>query len=188
MLFGAVGALIAGTYGIIHDQITFWLGPEYFTKFKFVQFHYLDTNAPAKLTVAKIGFLATWWVGFFAAWFMGRVTLPHLPLRVAARRCLRGVGLMMFIAFVFAFTAFWLAPTSLEDSRFDYWRPMLIAYSVDHPLEFVRVAYIHNASYLGGFIGLVISLFVLWRYCRSLKRNRGETESFTSKQSFDSVA
>lgn len=169
MVFGLAGALIACAYGIVHDQITFGLGPEYFTKFKFIQFYYLNKMVPVKITVMKIGFLATWWVGFFAAWFMGRVTLPHLPLKAAARRCLLGVALMMFVAFVFALSAFWLAPTSLDDARLSYWQPMLISYSVEHPLEFVRVAYIHNASYLGGFIGLVTALFGLWRYCRRIK-------------------
>ena len=31
----AIGALIAGAYGILHDQITYAISPEYFTQFKF---------------------------------------------------------------------------------------------------------------------------------------------------------
>ncbi|MCX6857258.1 MAG: hypothetical protein NTV80_20405, partial [Verrucomicrobia bacterium] len=94
-VFGAVGSVIAGLYGIIHDQITFTIGYEYFTEFKFHQFHYLDKSQPERLIVTEIGFLATWWVGFFAGWFMGRTTLPHLPLRVAAKLSLKGVGVML---------------------------------------------------------------------------------------------
>jgi hypothetical protein len=30
--------IIAGLYGIIHDQITYSISPEYFTKFKYRQF------------------------------------------------------------------------------------------------------------------------------------------------------
>lgn len=33
-VFGFGGALIAGVYGILHDQVTFEIGPEYFTEFK----------------------------------------------------------------------------------------------------------------------------------------------------------
>ena len=31
--FTLIGALIAGTYGVLHDQITYSIGPEYFTQF-----------------------------------------------------------------------------------------------------------------------------------------------------------
>jgi hypothetical protein len=30
--FGVAGALAAGVYGVAHDQITYSLGPEYFTR------------------------------------------------------------------------------------------------------------------------------------------------------------
>ena len=35
LLLAVIGSLIAGIYGVIHDQVTFTLAPEYFTKFKF---------------------------------------------------------------------------------------------------------------------------------------------------------
>lgn len=160
-LFGLAGALIAGAYGIVHDQITFRIGPEYFTKFKRVQFHYLDPQAPMELTVVKIGFLATWWVGFFAAWFMGRITLPHEPLRKAARRSGWGVLAMILTAIVSAMIAYSIAPTSFEDPRLIHWTDLLNRYEITDTLGFIRVGYIHNASYLGGFLGLVGALIGL---------------------------
>jgi hypothetical protein len=43
-MFGlaVMGALIAGAYGILHDQISYTISPEYFTKLKFEQFHYAN--------------------------------------------------------------------------------------------------------------------------------------------------
>ncbi|MEN3941154.1 hypothetical protein WJU23_07665 [Prosthecobacter sp. SYSU 5D2] len=155
LLFGLVGALIAGAYGILHDQITMRLGVEYFSRFKLEQFHYLDASAPLHLNVMKIGFLATWWVGLFAGWFMGRVTLPHEPVKVAARRCAIGVGLMIMVAVIFAVGASIWAPTQLEDARIGNWSDMLSFYHIQDPLAFIRVGYIHNASYLGGLVGLI---------------------------------
>lgn len=161
MIFGLVGSIIAGAYGIVHDQITFRLGPEYFTKFKLIQFDYLDSTAPIQVTVVKIGFLATWWVGLFAGWFMGRITLPHEPVKVAARRSLIGVGVMILTALIFACVADCLAPTSLKDPRLDYWHEMFAGYNIEDTLAFIRVGYIHNASYLGGLIGLIAVLIGL---------------------------
>lgn len=71
------GALIAGLYGIVHDQLTYTLSPEYFTLLKFRQFAWADFGGPPRLLVAEIGFLATWWVGALAGWLIGRVTVAH---------------------------------------------------------------------------------------------------------------
>jgi hypothetical protein len=37
--YAVMGALIAGLYGVVHDQITYSMSPEYFTRLKFFQFH-----------------------------------------------------------------------------------------------------------------------------------------------------
>lgn len=160
LVFGLVGSIIAGIYGIVHDQITLRLGVEYFTKFKLLQFYYLDPSAPIHITAMKIGFLATWWVGFFAAWFMARVTMPHEPLLQAARRCAWGVAGMMITAATLALIAAQRAPKSLADPRLTAWEDMLVSYNIQDPLAFIRVGYIHNASYLGGLLGLLAAL--LW--------------------------
>jgi len=39
--FAFLGAMIAGGYGIVHDHVTFTIGPEYFTKLKFFLSHAL---------------------------------------------------------------------------------------------------------------------------------------------------
>ena len=64
LVIGMVGAVIAGAYGISHDQVTFTISPEDCTKFKIHQFHYLGRELGMRVLVLKIGFLATWWVGF----------------------------------------------------------------------------------------------------------------------------
>ncbi len=39
-----LGALIGGAYGAVHDQLTYSVSPEYFTAFKFHQFHFADVG------------------------------------------------------------------------------------------------------------------------------------------------
>src|SRR6185503_8995132 len=74
-----VGSIIAGFYGVLHDQITYSISPEYFTKFKFKQFEYANFGLGDRIFVSTIGFLATWWVGFIAAWFLARRLTPCQP-------------------------------------------------------------------------------------------------------------
>ncbi|MCU0874407.1 MAG: hypothetical protein MUE50_18895 [Pirellulaceae bacterium] len=77
--YAVLGAIVAGVYGILHDQVSYSISQEYFTRLKFLQFRYADFGWSQRVFVAEIGFLATWWVGFFAAWFIARVTVPAFP-------------------------------------------------------------------------------------------------------------
>lgn len=171
-VLGMAGSVVAGIYGMIHDQITFSIGYEYFTEFKFHQFYYLDQSQPERLLVAEIGFLANWWVGIFAGWFMGRVTLPHLSLRQAARLSTQGMAVMMLTAFSFAVIAYNIAPETNEDPRMPYWRNLLMVSDVIDSVAFVRVGYIHNASYLGGLVGLIGSFFWLRKRCHQFNNTK----------------
>jgi hypothetical protein len=65
-----LGAVIAGLYGAVHDQISYSISPEYFTKMKFEQFSYADFGFPPRVCASEVGFLATWWVGLFAGWYV----------------------------------------------------------------------------------------------------------------------
>jgi hypothetical protein len=78
LLIIALSPLIAGLYGSIHDQLTYTISPEYYTKFKFYQFGLYDIGNEAHLphprtAVAVVGFLATWWMGLPIGAVLGAV-------------------------------------------------------------------------------------------------------------------
>src|SRR5690242_10176342 len=90
-----VGAIVAGVYGMLHDQITYTISPEYFTKLKFDQFAYAEFGFSERVFVAEIGFLATWWVGFFSAWFLARRLVPDQPRPRAFRQIAVGLAIIL---------------------------------------------------------------------------------------------
>jgi hypothetical protein len=163
IMFGVsiVGALIAGGYGILHDQITYTISGEYFTKFKFAQFQYADIGWGERIFVAKIGFLATWWVGFVAAWFLSRRLIPHSPRRKALRQIGSGIVYITLFVFIFGIMGYayglWCGP----DADYSSWEDILKRMGVKDIWSFMRVAYIHNAGYLGGLVGIVVALLCL---------------------------
>ncbi|MDB6057996.1 MAG: hypothetical protein JWO95_1840 [Verrucomicrobiales bacterium] len=158
-----IGALIAGGYGIMHDQFTYSISEEYFTKLKFTQFHYADFGFPRRVYVAEIGFLATWWVGLFGGWFIGRVAVPRISPEHIVRRCAIAFAIMFAFAIVGAMSGFLLGLAHGPD--FSSWDPIAFELHVMDVPRFVRVAYIHNASYAGGFAGLLTAIFYVRRSC-----------------------
>ena len=155
----AAGAVLAGLYGIIHDQLTYSISPEYFTRLKFPQVHYADFGLPARVFVAEIGFLAMWWVGFIAGWFIARITVPAFSRAVAIRRSACGCLIVLASALVTGIIGYVLG--LLRGPDYSAWERLASRREILDLPSFVRVAYIHNASYLGGLIGLVAAIIYL---------------------------
>lgn len=154
----AVGALIAGGYGILHDQVSYTLSEEYFTKLKFAQFHYADFGGPRRVLVAEIGFMATWWVGFVAGWFLARLTVPHLERSIALRRCRLGFAVVFVFALIGGLVGAWLGWLRIHEPDFSAWAEYADINGVEQMDRFVWVAYIHNSGYAGGLAGLIAAL------------------------------
>lgn len=161
LVVALIGGVVAGAYGVLHDQITYSISPEYFTNLKFDQFHYVDFGIGDRAFVASIGFLASWWVGFIIAWFLSRKLMPGQHRKIAYRGIVLGF-IIVFASGILAGLAgylygLWRGP----DADYSSWLPIIDRFQITDTWAFVRVAYIHNASYLGGVAGLVISLLVI---------------------------
>src|SRR5262245_10419078 len=164
--YAVMGAFVAGLYGVLHDQLTYSISPEYFTRLKFSQFHYADFGLPPRMFVAEIGFLATWWVGLIAGWFLARVAVPALPQTEARAALLRAFAVVLACGFAAAMVGFIWGLRLDPNSDLSAWQGFVVGRGVVDLPNFVRVAYIHNASYLGGLLGLVIALNRLHRLKR----------------------
>jgi hypothetical protein len=168
--FSCAGALVAAVYGVIHDEITFTIGPDYFTAMKFQQFAWADVGLPERWHVAEIGVLATWWVGFFGVWFMARIAVPTHPREEARRQVVRGVVFMLVCGMLGALAGYAWGLRPGDD--LSGWVSLMMSdgmHAVQNPGGFVRAGLIHNGSYLGGLLGLIAALVRIRR--RSRKRS-----------------
>ncbi len=158
-----IAILIAGVYGILHDQLTYSISPEYFTKFKYRQFGFEpEWFGGHRQTVAAIGFLATWWMGLFIAIPLGLLSLIFPDHKTMATALSKSIGIVLLITVLTAaigFMKFYLTKTGV-----DWWLPDDL---VDEA-AFVTVGSIHNFSYLGGVIGLFAGIvYMLFRKLRT---------------------
>ena len=158
-LLSLVGALIAGCFGIIHDQLTYTISPEYFTRMKFDQFRGADFGFPPRIFVAEIGFLATWWVGLIAVWFLSRIALPKFKSPV--QKVTRAIAIMLGITIFCGLAGYFLGPLWFGN-RF-VWRETLKSFGVTDVVAFNRVAAIHLGSYAGGLLGWIIMMVAFLR-------------------------
>jgi hypothetical protein len=177
----AAGAGVAGIYGAAHDEITYAISEEYFTRVKFEQFHFADLGLPPRVFVAEIGFLASWWAGFFAGWFLARVAVPRHAPAVAARYTFRGGVMVLLGAVAGGITGGALGVLRGLSESLGGWRAIAAEYQIEQLDRFITAAYIHNGSYLGCLVGLVAALVYVTRLGRLPQCAReGQKEPATS--------
>jgi len=172
LVIALLGSLIAGLYGILHDQVTFTLSPEYYTEVKYYQFHYLPEHVPDRVRVGMIGFLATAAMGGICGWFLSRIVIPRHPFPVALRLCLRSFVLLFLITLTAGILGYVVAPLAMQNTS--KWEPIGYMFGVQDISSFVTVAIIHQAGYIGAFTGLICSGIRLRRMPSSYEENHRE--------------
>lgn len=161
-----ISAILAGLYGIIHDQVTYSISTEYFTKFKYQQFGF----EPAwfggdRQTVSIIGFLATWWTGIIIGIGLGLTGLIFSEHKKMWHEIKRSIFVTFFIAVLTGFIGFLYGRFYLTKTGVNWWLPDDLA----DKSSFIVVGSIHNFSYLGGLFGLIIGIVYLIRQNKKFK-------------------
>ena len=162
-----ISPLIGGLYGILHDQLTYTLAPEYYTKFKFYQFGLMDLGNEAifpnpRIEVSAVGFMATWWMGLPIGLILGVVCLIHKDHKTMLRVTMKAIIITVIVAFVTGLFGLAFGKLYLADTGVDWWLPDNL---VDVK-NFIAVGSMHNFSYLGGLLGLIPGII----YCIKQKR------------------
>jgi len=162
--------VIAGIYGILHDQLSYTISQEYFTKFKFIQFH-IALALPYRIGTTIVGWSATWWTGIIIGLGLGLTGLIHKDHQTMLKEVSRAILVTLAVTFLtglvgLAYGFFYLAKTGV-----DWYLPVNL---VDKE-NFIAVGSMHNFSYLGGLIGLVAG--VIYQVGQKRKTIQGSSKT-----------
>jgi len=152
------------TYGIIHDQITARICLEYFT---IGHPPILGGTDDPTLLAFGWGVIATWWVGAILGILLAASARAGSRPPRSPRTLLRPLGILMTASACFAAVAgitgyiaasngwVWLLPHMAE------------RIPADRHVPFLTDLWIHNASYLAGFVGGIVLCVVVYRSRRT---------------------
>lgn len=160
--------IIGGLYGVLHDQLTWTISPEYYTKFKFYQFKLATAGDEAifpnpRIQVSFVGFMATWWTGIPIGIILGLFGLTHRNGKEMLNVTLRALLITLGVALITGLIGLAYGNLHLSELGVKWWLPENL---IDRK-AFIMVGSMHNFSYLGGaigmFVGIVYSLYTGWR-------------------------
>ena len=155
--------VIASCYGILHDQVTYSISHEYYTKFKFIQFGLTEEGIPVdtpRTAAIIVGIMATWWMGMFIGILFAGILLFFKTKTNIYGIYFRAVVLTFGITVLSGIAGYIYAKTELVHTGVAWYLP---AELVDRD-SFICVGSIHNFSYIGGVLGCMAgTLYILIR-------------------------
>jgi hypothetical protein len=164
----------------VHDQISYTVAPEYFTKFKFRQFGLVDSPMPERMRASIIGFLASWWMGIPIGMLVGAAGFIHQDrrrmLRISLWSLLVTVGFTLLFGLCGLFYGY-LQTRHINIAEYGGW---FIPADVTDLRRFLCAGYMHNASYIGG----VLAIPVAWAFhiAAWMRRKQGHEDSRASSR------
>ena len=170
--------IIGGLYGILNDQLTYTISPEFYTKLKFYQFGLMEIgNEPIfrnpRIEVAEVGFMATWWIGLPIGLILGFVGLIHEDSKEMLRVTLRAIVVTAIVAFASGLVGLAYGKFHLAMRGVSGWLPDNL---IDKE-NFIAVGSMHDFSYFGGLIGVIIGAI----YSVRQKRDDATTDMGSNK-------
>ena len=165
-----MAAIVAGVYGALHDQISYTFSEEYFTQFKFKQFAIPWAYDTPRLGAAYVGVLATWWMGVIVFVLLGLFGFMFSTLSVMAKYLIRSFAVVVVVALLTGIAGLLYAYYQVDEESIGAYMQWVRPGVLD-PVQFVRVGFMHNASYLGGVTGLLSGIgYLIWAKLRYNKR------------------
>ena len=171
-----VATVIASLYGVGNDQVTYSISPEYYTKFKFIQFNLADSGAAQHMTqprsaVVMVGVEATWWMGAIIGAVLALFALAFRNADRMFQSAMQALGLALLVTILSGVIGYYYGHNTLVRTGVSWWLPPNL---IDKP-AYITVGSIHNFSYIGGIIGLVVGIvFLMIKNIRMRRREMPE--------------
>lgn len=155
-----LACLLSGVYGSLHNQISYTVSPEYFTKFKFEQFQ-IPLQLHDRFGAALVGWQASWWMGIVIGTFLVPAGMLVRDNRAYIVAVLRSFLVVLCTTVFTGWMAFAIATLWIPSEPNEEW--VFRGLAISDAAAFRRAGTMHNFSYLGGLLGIFTGLASLLR-------------------------
>jgi hypothetical protein len=148
---------MAGIYGFLHDQISYSVSMEYFTKLKFHQFR-VPNSLHNRIGAGIVGIMATWWMGLL-------IGIIIIPIGLIIPKWKNYLKIMLKTFIYITITALIIGIIALIYGLIKYNADNLPYFNIPDGVidkeKFCVVGNMHNFSYIGGIIGVLVGIIYI---------------------------
>ena len=147
----------AALFGVVHDQISYTVSHEYFTRFKFLQFGLLNPEIPERVRVAIVGIQASWWMGVPLGVMCGLAGFVQRTARDMRLALLCSLPTILGFALVFALCGLvygYFQTRVVDLQNYPGW---FIPRGLKDPRRFLCAGYMHDSAYIGGALAIPVA-------------------------------
>ncbi|KOS04904.1 hypothetical protein AM493_01760 [Flavobacterium akiainvivens] len=162
-----LSCIIAAIYAIINDCLLYLFCPEFFTKFKFIEYGVrqnipgLETDTGFPLTeIAQVAIMASWWMGLIIGTTLTVLCLPIICPKTRLITIAKAMGITTLVTAVISLTGLVFGKLFLTGKNmlnFGY-----LPNGLQKPDDFMMAFSLHNFSYIGAITGMfVASVYII---------------------------
>ncbi|WP_100612593.1 hypothetical protein [Confluentibacter lentus] len=164
-----ISIILASIYGIFHNQISYSISTEYFTKFKFEQFGFVEYGLDTpRMTAGLIGIWATWWFGLLIGLINGIVGLFQPTSKIMWKSSFGATIRTLLIAIGFGILGILVGKFIISNLNANWNLPA----DLTDRESFLTAGTMHNFSYLGGIIGLIYGIIYQLKIKKAYAQHR----------------
>jgi hypothetical protein len=150
---------MAGIFGILLDQLTYTVSPEYFTQYKFPLYNINPYEFGGdRMTAVVIGFRATWWMGFLIGTGIGCTGFIYENRRQRRWNVFIAILIVFCTTVLMGLTGFFYGEVVEVNDMID----RTLIRNLANPVDFIVVGSIHQHSYVGAFLGMLLGISFLF--------------------------
>jgi len=165
VILSVCGVIVASLYGALHNQLSYSVSAEYFTRFKFEQFS-IPIALPERVGAGLVGIRASWWMGLPIGIILGLVGFIHKEADSMLKFTFQSFAVVAVVTFVVGLTGLLYGVLYLSNLPLDEFADWYIPIGLNNVKAFISAGSMHNFSYLGGVVGLIVGI---WWQIRSKK-------------------
>ncbi|MDK2772337.1 MAG: hypothetical protein KYX68_08955 [Flavobacterium sp.] len=172
LLIIITSTILASIYGAIHNQVSYSISNEYFTKFKFEQFgiYFMGQNRP-RLSSAIVGIFSTWWFGLIIGIINGTFGTFQPNLKLMWKSSFGTTIRILIITICFGIIGIIIGKLIITNLNFNW----IIPDNLTDKKSFLIAGTMHDFSYFGGIVGLIYGIFyqrkIKSQYTTAVKKN-----------------
>ncbi|AFV00110.1 hypothetical protein [Simiduia agarivorans] len=155
-----VAVFVAAIYGVIQGQFSYTLSTEYFSQYRFKQLNILWAYDYPRLGVALVGAVTSWWVGAVLSIVVGLFGFMFSSPSLMAKYLTRTLCLVIGVVFSASVLGLGYGYYSIDHEAVVQIMPWMYP-GVSDPIQFMRVGFMYNGSFIGGFLGLIFGVLYI---------------------------